>query len=137
MNSLCSLMVKVLHCQCREQGSIPSYTALIGSQSPLPKSWRGKWRDNSVGLGLVLKTKWSFIWLGVGTSFLRIMIQILRKEGWVLNPNDRVVNAILRRCEANNGECPCHNTGEDKKCPCSDYRENDTCHCGLYLKMED
>jgi ferredoxin-thioredoxin reductase catalytic subunit len=55
----------------------------------------------------------------------------------VLNPNDKVVNAILRRCEANNGECPCHNTGEDKKCPCSDYRENNTCHCGLYLKMED
>lgn len=89
-----------------------------------------------MGLGLVLKTKWSFIWLGVGTSFLRIMIQILRKEGWVLNPNDRVVNAILRRCEANNGECPCHNTGEDKKCPCSDYREKDICHCSLYLKRE-
>lgn len=90
-----------------------------------------------MGLGLVLKTKWSFIWLGVGTSFLRIMIQILRKEGWVLNPNDKVVNSILRRCEANNGECPCHNTGEDKKCPCSDYREKDICHCGLYLKLED
>lgn len=50
------------------------------------------------------------------------MIQILRKEGWMLNPNDKIVNAILKRCELNNGECPCHNTGEDKKCPCSDYR---------------
>ena len=38
------------------------------------------------------------------------MIQILRKEGWVLNPNDKVVNAILKRCEANNGECPCHSS---------------------------
>lgn len=64
------------------------------------------------------------------------MIQILRKEGWVLNPNDNTVNDILRRCEANNGECPCHNTGEDKKCPCSDYREKDICHCSLYLKRE-
>jgi len=64
------------------------------------------------------------------------MVQIFRKEGWVLNPNDRVVNAILKRCEANNGECPCHNTGEDKKCPCSDYREKDICHCNLYLKRE-
>lgn len=62
------------------------------------------------------------------------MIQILRKPGWILNPNDKVVNAILKRCELNDGECPCHNTGVDKKCPCSDYRENDTCHCGLYVK---
>lgn len=65
------------------------------------------------------------------------MINILRKQGWILNPNDKMVNAILKRCEINNGECPCHNTGEDKKCPCSDYREKDICHCGLYLKLED
>ena len=64
------------------------------------------------------------------------MIQLLRKEGWVLNPDDRVVNAILKRCEANNGECPWHNTGVDKRCPCSDYRENDICHCNLYLKKD-
>ena len=64
------------------------------------------------------------------------MVQIFRKEGWVLNPDDRVVNAILKRCEANNGECPCHNTGVDKRCPCSDYRENDICHCNLYLKKD-
>lgn len=30
------------------------------------------------------------------------MIPILRKVGWDLNPNDKVVNAILKRCEANN-----------------------------------
>lgn len=65
------------------------------------------------------------------------MVQILRKKGWVLNPNDKIVNSILKRYEMNEGECPCHNTGEDKKCPCSDYRENDKCHCGLYLKLED
>lgn len=64
------------------------------------------------------------------------MIQILRKEGWVLNPNDKVVNTILKRCEANNGECPSPNTSEDKNCPCSDYREKDICHCGLYIKRE-
>lgn len=65
------------------------------------------------------------------------MIQILRKEGWILNPNDKVVNAILKRCEINDGECPCHNEGEDKHCPCSDYREKDECHCGLYLKIDN
>jgi ferredoxin-thioredoxin reductase catalytic subunit len=67
------------------------------------------------------------------------MIQILRKEGWQLNPNDKVVNGILKMVERNNGECPCHNPGEtaeDRMCPCKEYRENDTCHCSLYLKKE-
>ena len=62
------------------------------------------------------------------------MVQIYRKEGGVLNPNDKIVNAILKRCEINNGECPCYNESEDKKCPCSDYRINDICKCGLYIK---
>jgi len=68
------------------------------------------------------------------------MIQILRKEGWILNPNDKVVNAILKRCELNNGECPCINPGktrEDRLCPCKEYRENDVCHCTLYIKEND
>lgn len=65
------------------------------------------------------------------------MVQILRKEGWMLNPNDKVVNAILKRVELNSGECPCHNTGTDKHCPCSDYREKNECHCGLYLKVKE
>lgn len=64
------------------------------------------------------------------------MIEILRKEGWMLNPNDKVVNAILKRVELNGGECPCYNTSTDKHCPCSDYRENDECHCSLYIKKE-
>ena len=46
------------------------------------------------------------------------MIQIYRKEGWVLNPNDKVVNGIFKMVERNNGECPCHNNSEDKHCPC-------------------
>jgi ferredoxin-thioredoxin reductase catalytic subunit len=64
------------------------------------------------------------------------MIQILRKNGWVLNPNDKVVNGILKMVERNDGECPCHNERLDRHCPCSDYREKDVCHCGLYLKVE-
>ena len=67
---------------------------------------------------------------------LLIMIQILRKKGWILNPNDKIVNAILKRVEINNGECPCHNESIDKHCPCSDYRENDMCHCGLYVHKD-
>lgn len=67
------------------------------------------------------------------------MIQILRKEGWILNPNDKVVNAILKRCELNGGHCPCHNTdaGTDFDiCPCRRYREEDVCCCSLYIRNE-
>ena len=62
------------------------------------------------------------------------MVKIYRKEGFDLNPNDKIVNSIFKRVENNNGECPCHNNSIDKKCQCSDYRDNDICHCGLYIK---
>ena len=88
-----------------------------------------------MGLGLVLKTKGAVKGLGVGTSFLRTMVTILRKKGWTLNPNDKVVNGVLKMIENNNGECPCHNESKDKHCPCSDYREKNECHCNLYVKI--
>ena len=62
------------------------------------------------------------------------MIQILRKPGWILNPNDKLVNAIIKRCEACEGECPCHNTSREKQCPCSGYREENKCCCNLYIR---
>ena len=31
------------------------------------------------------------------------MIEIYRKEGWMLNPNDKIVNTILKMCEKNGG----------------------------------
>ena len=65
------------------------------------------------------------------------MTTILRKEGWKLNDSDKIVNAILKRVEKCNGECPCDNPGltyEDRLCPCKEYRENDICHCNLYVK---
>jgi ferredoxin-thioredoxin reductase catalytic subunit len=67
------------------------------------------------------------------------MIQIFRKEGWVLNPKDKVVNAILKRCEKNEGLCPCvHDSedydGKDLHCPCTDYTIKGKCECGLYVK---
>lgn len=66
------------------------------------------------------------------------MIQIFRKEGWVLNPNDKLVNAILKRCEENNGECPCVHPIDDgdTHCPCESYRLRDKCCCNLYIKNE-
>ena len=58
------------------------------------------------------------------------------KEGWQLNPNEKVVNAIIKginRCE---GECPCNNDSDEKMCPCSGYRINDKCCCNLYVKIQ-
>lgn len=68
------------------------------------------------------------------------MVPILRKEGWDLNPNDKIVNAILNRCEKCGGYCPCDNNykgTEDAKCPCKCYREEDHCCCGLYVQTSE
>ena len=58
-------------------------------------------------------------------------------EDTKLNPNERVVNAIKKRLQLNNGYCPC-NQGEtpieDTLCPCKQYRENHYCCCTLYVK---
>lgn len=56
------------------------------------------------------------------------------KEGFILNPNEKIVNGILKGLNRNDGYCPCNNDSEDKKCPCSNYRLNDKCCCSLYLK---
>jgi ferredoxin-thioredoxin reductase catalytic subunit len=70
------------------------------------------------------------------------MIEIHRKEGWILNPNDKIVNAILKRCSKNEGLCPCvHNSedyeGKDLHCPCTDYTMKNKCECGLYIKDDE
>ena len=64
------------------------------------------------------------------------MVTILRKEGWMLNPNDKVVNNILRMIENNAGKCPCANDCMDIQCPCESYRVKDVCHCTLYVKKD-
>lgn len=68
-----------------------------------------------------------------------MMIKKQIKDDWMLNPNEKVVNAILSRCEKNNGICPCiHDTedyeGKDLHCPCTDYLYKDKCCCTLYIK---
>lgn len=66
------------------------------------------------------------------------MVKIFIKDGWQLNPNENVVNAILKRCELNNGLCPCaHKDNDwDLHCPCESYRLRNKCVCGLYKKLE-
>ena len=56
------------------------------------------------------------------------------KKGWILNPNEKVANGIIKGLNRCNGECPCHNESVNKICPCSNYRENDICCCKLYVK---
>ena len=58
------------------------------------------------------------------------------KEGWAINPNEKIVNAIIRGINRNNGQCPCNNNSVDKYCPCSNYREKGYCCCRLYIKKE-
>lgn len=68
----------------------------------------------------------------------KIEFKILRKDGWMLNPNDNIVNGIMRALERNDGHCPCHtntSTGHNV-CPCSSYLQDDICHCQLYIKVK-
>lgn len=67
------------------------------------------------------------------------MVEIKQLPGFKLNPNDKIVNGILKRCEKIDGICPCiHDTGEyegkDLHCPCTDYTRYGNCICGLYVK---
>lgn len=59
------------------------------------------------------------------------------KEGWMLNPNEKIVKAIINGINRCDGECPCANDGEDSKCPCSNYRLKDYCCCKLYVKENE
>lgn len=58
------------------------------------------------------------------------------KEGWQLNPNEKVVKAIVKGIERCEGECPCNNDSEDKRCPCSNLRLHNKCCCNLYIPCE-
>lgn len=58
------------------------------------------------------------------------------KPGFELNPNKKVVDAILKGIERCDGECPCANDSEDKRCPCSNLRIHNKCCCNLYVPCE-
>ena len=62
-----------------------------------------------------------------------------RKDGWKINPDDDVLNGILRGVFRCGGHCPCRNkySGSEEgydMCPCKAYREEDCCCCTLYIK---
>lgn len=60
------------------------------------------------------------------------------KKGFILNPNEKIVQGIIRGINRCNGECPCHHedTG-DKHCPCEQYRLHDKCVCTLYVPSKE
>ena len=58
------------------------------------------------------------------------------KEGWMVNPNPKVVAGIFKSLIRCNGECPCDNHSAEKECPCSGYRLEDHCCCQLYVKQD-
>jgi len=67
------------------------------------------------------------------------MVRIFRKKNWELNPDDLVINSILKMLEKTEGKCPClhpENDG-DLQCPCESYRMRDKCYCGLYVKVNE
>ena len=57
------------------------------------------------------------------------------RPGWQLNPNEKVVNGIIKGINRCNGDCPCNNDAEELHYPCSNYRLNNKCCCKLYLKI--
>lgn len=64
-------------------------------------------------------------------------MNFLETDTMILNPNEKVRNAIIKRLEMNNGFCPCNqgNTPlEDTKCPCKKYINDNYCCCTLYVK---
>lgn len=58
------------------------------------------------------------------------------RKGWMLNPNEKIVNGIIKGINRCNGDCPCNNDSEEKHCPCSNYRTKDKCYCKLYVKQD-
>ena len=62
--------------------------------------------------------------------------RILIKEGFKLNPNEKVVKGIIKAIERNEGMCPCvhEESCGDLHFPCEDYRLRDKCCCQLYIK---
>lgn len=58
---------------------------------------------------------------------------------WELNPNQKLVENIMKAIERNDGYCPCNQEGADKAdtlCPCKAMREGIKCCCNLYIKND-
>lgn len=74
----------------------------------------------------------------------KTQVQIMRHPGFILNPDDKVVNGVFKGLDRCKGSCPCYHKSEDEedipeedlKCPCKEYRENKHCRCSLYVEEQ-
>lgn len=65
------------------------------------------------------------------------MVEIKRLHGCILNPNDKQLNAILKRIEKCGGYCPCvAERSMNTLCPCANYQSTGECHCRLYINPQ-
>lgn len=67
------------------------------------------------------------------------IIQIFRRKGWIINPDDNVVNDIINKLIENDGHCPTtiHKRIGHDQCPCSEYIQCNKCYCKLYIKENE
>lgn len=78
-------------------------------------------------------------------------VEYAKKNGWVLNPDKKVLNAVIRGLARNKkkfGEqnCPCRLRSGDKEkdraiiCPCvyhkDEIAQDGHCHCQLYYRKD-
>ena len=71
-------------------------------------------------------------------SVARKIVEKHVKEGWMVNPNAKTVENVIRGLIRCKGECPCgeENSSYQKQCPCSNYMEGGHCHCNLYVMTD-
>ena len=67
-----------------------------------------------------------------------VRINLTPKEGYQLNPDNKLVNAIVRAIGESDGHCMnrhIKHRGCDI-CPCDEYLLYNNCMCKLYVKSE-
>ncbi len=83
------------------------------------------------------------------TEILEWAKEYARKNGWVLNPDNKKLEIVIRGLARNKSKfgeqyCPCRLRSGDKEkdaaivCPCVYHRDevakDGSCHCNLYYK---
>jgi ferredoxin-thioredoxin reductase catalytic subunit len=71
---------------------------------------------------------------------MAVEFKILRKKGFIINPNDDIVNNIIHLLGKNGGRCPKEKEVSREGhvyCPCHEYITRDNCVCNLYVKEDE
>lgn len=68
-----------------------------------------------------------------------IQVKVVRKKGFVINPDDNQLSIIVNNLIVNQGHCFTHikNRNGHDQCPCSEYLQNNKCHCKLYVTKKE